>query len=127
MAECIAVVDLAPKYNLVVSRANAACDQFVSLTSTDIKAEVQEAKTQQVVADIAAAFAKSMATHHAAQLGSSNGRSAKGGMHSAYPGSSVVPKHEVPCRQFMRGTCRMGAACAFKHEVIAQPNFQAHK
>ena len=52
----MAVVGLVPKYNLVVSRANAAFDQFVSLTPTDIKAAEKEAKTQQVEADRAAAF-----------------------------------------------------------------------
>ena len=33
----MAVVDLIPKYNLVLSKAYTALDEFVSLTSKDVK------------------------------------------------------------------------------------------
>ena len=67
---------------------------------------------------VAAAFTRALTTHNAAQLHSSNVRDARGSMQGAYP-SSGVPKHEVPCKHFMRGDCRMGAACGFKHDVVA--------
>ena len=41
VAECMAVVDLIPKYNLVLSKAYTALDEFVSLTSKDIKQAVK--------------------------------------------------------------------------------------
>ena len=124
VAECITLVEVTSKYNLVLTRAAETFDQFVMDASKDIRTAVTEEKAQKWEAEKTAAFTRALSAHNTAQLGSSNvvRGSARGGAQGSF--ASRPPEHEVPCTHFTRGTCRMGAACGFKHEGV-QPFSQA--